>query len=98
MAELLTSSPDFVTIATNVGVFLVAAGTVITAIWSAAKKIKAAMPADTPQSKVVGGMIVDHTSMLMWSESNRLVVDALRDHQKEMMELRFVMSQVRDKL
>lgn len=99
MAELITSSPDFVTIVTNVGVFLAAAGTVVAAIWSAVKKIKTAMPADNPTTnKVVGGMIVDHTAMLMWSETNRMVVDALRDHQNEMKELRFALTSLKDKM
>lgn len=99
MATEIVSSPDFTTIVTNVGVFFAAASSVALAIWSAVKKIKTAMPAESPTTnKVVGGMIVDHTSMLMWSETNRMVVDALRDHQKEMQELRFAITSLKDKL
>lgn len=94
----IASSPDFVTIATNIGVFLAVAGTTIAAIWSAVKKVKAAFPesAQSTGQKVIGGAIMDSTTMLMWSESNRDVVDALRDHQKELMELRFAVTQLRD--
>lgn len=101
----VVTSPDFVTIVTNVGVFLAAAGTVVVAIWSAAKKIKNAMPAEETTHKVVGGMIMDTTTLLMWSESNRHVVDGLSDLQhgmgtleKEMTELRFAVTQLKDKL
>lgn len=110
MAAPLVSPPDFVTLITNVGIFIATAGATVVAIYSAVKKVEEALPDDANnKTKVVGGMIVDHTSMLMWSESNRLVVDAIESHQntmrdttdkvtKEIMELRFVMSQVRDKL
>lgn len=91
-------SPDFITIATNVGVFLAAAGTVIAAIWSAVKKIKTVMPeANNPTTnKVVGGMIMDHTTMLMWSESNKGVTESIKDLEHEMRELRFVVTQLKD--
>lgn len=91
-------SPDIITIATNIGVFVAAAGTVIVAIWQAAKKVKAALPAEQSSTSVVGGMIVDHTAMLMWSETNRTVVDALREHEKELREFRFVMTRIMDKM
>lgn len=89
------SSPDLVTIITNVAVFVAAAGTTIAAIWGAVKKIKSALP-DEKTGKVIGGAIMETTTILMWSESNRDVVDALRDHQKEMMELRFAVTQLKD--
>lgn len=93
----VVSSPDFVSIATNVGVFLAAVGTVIAAIWSAVKKIKSVEGANNKTAaQVIGGSIMDNTTLLMWSESNRVVAEALRDHQREMMELRFVMAQLRD--
>lgn len=89
-------SPDFITIVTNVGVFLAAAGTVIAAIWSAVKKIKTAMPDNATTNKVIGGMIMDHTTLLMWSESNKGVSESLDDLQKEMRELRFAVMQLKD--
>lgn len=91
-------SPDFVTVATNVGVFLAASGTVIAAIWSAVKKIKTVMPDATnaTASKVVGGMIIDHTTMLIWSESNKGVAESIKCLEHEMRELRFAVVQLKD--
>lgn len=93
------TSPDLVTIITNIAVFVAAAGTTIAAIWGAVKKIKTALPEQSSTAsgvKALGATIMDNTTMLMWSESNRDVVDALRDHQKEMMELRFAVVQLKD--
>lgn len=91
-------SPDFVTISTNIGVFLAAAGTVIAAIWSAVKKIKAVTP--DPQAAgtnpVACGPILDHTTILLWSESNKSVAEALDDLEREMRELRFAVAQLKD--
>lgn len=96
----VVSSPDFITITTNVGVFLAALGTVVAAIWTAVKKIKTVTPESTAQQtqKVIGGMILDHTTMLMWSESNKEVAEALRDLKDEMKETRFAMTQLKDAL
>ncbi len=102
---LASVSPDFVTIVTNVGVFLVAAGTVIAAIWSAVKKIKSVLPDQNgTATKMVGGAILDTSSILMWSESNRevaesneAVVASNREIQRELMELRFAVTRLVDK-
>lgn len=97
MANVATS-PDFVTIATNAGVFFATVGTVIAAIWSAVKKIKTVGPDQPPTSKqIIGATILENVTLLMWSESNRDVVEALGDHQKEMMELRFAITRLVDK-
>jgi hypothetical protein len=97
-AEL--ASPDFVTVVTNVSVFLAASGSVAVAIWGAVKKIKSAIPVDDTSGRatIAGGMLMDRTSMLMWSESNKAVVDELGDLRDEMRELRFVMTQLKDKM
>lgn len=93
------SSPDFITVITNAGVFLAAVGTVIAAIWSAVKKIKTVEGAtENTATKVIGATILDNTTLLMWSESNRVVAEALRDHQREMMELRFAIVQLKEAL
>lgn len=92
----IVSSPDFIAIITNVGVLLAAVGTVIAAIWSAVKKIKSVETDSKSAAKVIGGAILDSTTLLMWSESNRDVAEALRDHQREMAELRFAVMQLRD--
>lgn len=98
-ATELVSSPDFVSIVTNVGVFLAAAGTVVAAIWSAVKKIRTALPADQPTTgRVMSGMIMDNTTLLMWSESNRTVGDKIDDLTDEMKELRFAVTQLKDKM
>jgi ribosomal protein L29 len=41
---------------------------------------------------------MDNTTMLMWSESNRDVAEALRETQKELMELRFAVTSLKDKI
>lgn len=99
MATEIAASLDVTSIATNVGVGLGLAGAAITAIWKAVKKIKEAMPADDPTvNRVVGGMIMDHTTLLHWSESNRTVGDKLDDLTDEMKELRFAITQLKDKM
>lgn len=94
----LAVSPDLVTVITNVGVFLAASGTVIAAIWQAVKKIKTVMPETPAGSRVMSGMIMENQTLLMWSESNRSVVEKMSDLEKEIMELRFAMTQLREKL
>lgn len=91
-------SPDFVTIVTNIGVFLAASGAVVAAIWSAAKKadIFEIGKKDKPVDRIVGGHLLDNTTLLLWSETNRGVIDALRDHQREMAELRFAILQLKE--
>lgn len=106
MATALTSTPDFVTIVTNIGVFLVAAGTVVISIWSAVKKIKTVMPSESPTTqKVIGGMIMENQTLLMWSESNRTVTDSnkglteqIGDLEREIRELRFAVMQLKDRI
>lgn len=91
----VATSPDFITVVTNVGVLLAAIGTVIAAIWQAVKKIKAQLPEETA-TKIVGGSIMDTTTMIMFVESNRELIQALRENTKEMMELRFATVQMKD--
>lgn len=91
------TSPDFITIITNVGVLLAAIGTVIAAIWSAVKKIKTMMPEDThAATKVVGGSIMDSTTMIMFTESQREMMGAMRENTREMMELRHAVLRLRE--
>lgn len=97
MADIANSN-DFITIVTNAGVFLAAAGTVVVAIWSAFKKVKAALPDEHHGTQVVAGLVMDHASMMMWAESNKVVCNKLDDTISEMRELRFVMTQLKDKL
>lgn len=91
------TSPDFITIITNVGVLLAAIGTVIAAIWSAVKKIKTMMPEDThAATKVVGGSIMDTTTMIMFTESQREMTGTMRENTRELIELRHTMDRLKD--
>ena len=92
------TSPDFVTIVTNIGVLLAAIGTVIAAIWGAAKKIKSALPDDSGSTatKIVGGSIMDTTTMMLFVESQREMMNAMRENTKEVMELRFAVHSLKD--
>ncbi len=90
------TSPDFITIVTNVGVLLAAIGTVIAAIWKAVKTIKASMPEEQTGAKIVGGSILDTPTMLVFLESNRDLAAAIREHTKETMELRFAVKSLKE--
>jgi hypothetical protein len=56
------SSPDFVAIVTNAGVFAAAVGAVIAAIWGAVKKIRSVSDDDPKgkNTKIIGGAILDN--------------------------------------
>lgn len=93
----VATSPDFVTIITNVGVLLAAIGTVIAAIWSAVKKIKTMVPEDNNSAtKIVGGSIMDTTTMLMFVESQRELMACFRETTRELVELRHTMDRLKD--
>jgi hypothetical protein len=93
----IVSSPDFISIVTNAAVFFAAVGTVIAAIWTAVKKIKSVEGADSKTTaRVLGGSIMENTTLLMWSESNRDVVEAIHLNTREMMELRFAVTSLKD--
>lgn len=93
----VATSPDFVTIVTNIGVFLAAIGTVIAAIWGAAKKIKSALPEDSASStKIVGGSIMDTATMLLFTESQREIIQAVRENTREIVELRHSVDRLKD--
>jgi hypothetical protein len=92
------ASPDFVTIATNVGVFLATVGAVVAAIWKTVKAIKVAGPEATTATKIVGGTILDNASIILWSESNRNVVDEVKALTREVVELRFAVTALKDEM
>lgn len=92
------STHDFITIVTNAGVFLAAAGTVAAAIWSAFKKVKAALPDEHHGSEVVAGLVIDHTAMMAWAESNKQVCAHVDANTHEMRELRFAITQLITKI
>lgn len=91
------TSPDFISIVTNVGVLLAAIGTVVAAIWQAVKKIKSTLPEEsTGAAKIVGGSILDTPTMLIFVESNRELTAAIREHTRETMELRFAVKSLKE--
>lgn len=91
------NSPDLVTIITNIGVLLAAIGATVAAIWSAFKKIRTMMPGDTSAAtKIVGGSIMDTTTMLMFTESQREMMAAVRENTREVVELRHAMQRLRE--
>lgn len=94
----VATSPDFVTIVTNTGVLLAAIGTVIAAIWGAVKKIKSAMPDDSAgtATKIVGGSIMDTTTMMMFVESQREMMACFRENTRELVELRHSVDRLKD--
>jgi gas vesicle protein len=74
------SSLDWSSIGANIGVFLGAASALFIGIKSGLKKIAKGEiePAPTATKKAVAAAtLIETTSLLMWSESNRDVVDAL---------------------
>lgn len=93
----VATSPDFVTIVTNIGVLLAAMGAVVAAIWGAVKKIKTALPDDPAgATKIVGGSIMDTTTMIMFTESQREMTGAVRENTRELVELRHTMDRLKD--
>lgn len=95
----VVSPPDFVTIITNIAVFVTASGATLAAIWGTVRRIRSAIPEEKGKGeKVIGGAIMDTTTLLMWSESNRDVIDAIHQNTKEMMELRFAVTSLKDRL
>lgn len=99
-------SVDWTTIGTNVGVFCAAASALFMGIKTGLKKIsRGEIAPTTDKSKVAGAMLVETTSMLMWSESNRDVVEAvnrlcdfIQDNTREQTELRHQIERLRDKM
>ena len=67
----------------------------IAAIWQTVKKIKAALPEDAA-TKIVGGSIMDTTSMIMFVESQRELTGTVRDNTRELMELRYAVHSLKE--
>ncbi len=72
------SSLDWGTIGANVGAFLGAATALFIGIKSGLKKIsKGEVTPESSRTQIAGATLIETTSLLMWSESNRDVVEAL---------------------
>lgn len=98
MSQVVVATPDFISIVTNGGVFIATAGAAIAAVWGAVKKIKSVMPETANATKVVGGVILDNGSIRAWTDSNKEAAESNRDLQKEIMELRFAVLSLKDKI
>lgn len=68
----------------------------IAAIWGAAKKIKSALPDDSSAAKIVGGSIMDTATMLLFTESQREMIQAVRENTREIVELRHSVDRLKD--
>lgn len=95
MPSIVESSPDLVAVLTNVGIFSMALTATVAGIWRAIKKIKDETIPTTTTTKVAAATILENTTLLMWSESNRAVVEqsamlrtAVCDLKDSMVELR----------
>ena len=71
-------SSDLTAVITNVGVFLVAAAATGSAIWQTMKKVRTEVE-PAAQGKLLGASIIETTTLLMWSESNRSVCESNRE-------------------
>lgn len=105
MKELLANLPDVTTFAANVVVFLTAIGAAVAGAMHMVKKIKESWletidtkkgPGDS--AKIAGGLIVESTTMMMWTESNKDVVDMIREAITMGRELRNEVMEVRHKM
>jgi hypothetical protein len=103
---MVASTPDITTIATNLGIFSLAIAAAVGGLWRGLRNIKTeGLSPEKTTSRVAAATIIETTTLLMWSESNRMVVEAvdrlteatyaLRDEQKE---LRHQTERLRDKM
>lgn len=88
MSNVAASSPDIAALVTNLGVFSLAVAAAVGGIWKGIKSIKKEANSPPEVGKVAQAMIVESTTMLMWSESNRSVCEAMHDMTNELRELR----------
>lgn len=106
VGQISAASPDITAIVTNLGIFSLAIGAVVGGVWRGLKNVrKVGYSPDRPTSQLAAATIMETTTLLMWSESNRDVcksidqlVDVLQDHRSEITELRHQMERLRDKL
>lgn len=91
-----SSLPDVTTFAANLVVFLAALAAVISGAWVAVKQVKKsvidAVADDKPTTaKVASAILIETQTMLMWSESNRDVCEAVTALREEIKDLRHEM-------
>lgn len=83
------SPPDVTAIVTNLGIFSLAVAAAIGGIWKGIKNIrKDGLNPDSPVQKIASATLVETTTMLMWSESNRDVCECINALREEIKDLR----------
>lgn len=103
MSQVLANVPDVTTFAANIVVFLAAVAAAVAGAMSAVKKIKeswldSVKSADSPvpvKHQIAAATIMETTTLLMWSESNREVCECMRTLADEIKELRHEMELTR---
>lgn len=96
MSQVLANVPDVTTFAANVVVFLAAIAAAVAGAMSAVKKIKESWMESTKAGthplpgthQVAAASIIETTTLLMWSESNRDVCECMQALSKEITALR----------
>lgn len=92
-----SSFPDTATFAANIVVFIAAIAAVVAGAWTAITQIKKAIlegvKPGTPASggvetKIASAMLMETTTLMMWSESNRDVCESMTALREEIRELR----------
>lgn len=90
----VSSLPDVTTFAANFVVFLAALAAVIIGAWKAVQQVRKAVSdtsvdgKDGTSSRVASAVILETTTMLMWSESNRDVCECIQGLKEEITALR----------
>lgn len=103
MSQVLANVPDVTTFAANIVVFLAAIAAAVAGAMSAVKKIKeswldSVKDGGTPlpgKHQIAAASIIETTTLLMWSESNRDVCECMHKLADEIKELRHEMELTR---
>jgi hypothetical protein len=96
------SSLDWTAIGTNLGVFSLALSATIGGIYQGIKKLKKGdldlSTVDIKKAPAAPMILLETTSMLMWSESNRNVAEAVKDLNDDVVELRHGVQRLTEEL
>jgi len=91
-------SPDLTSIATNLGIFSLFIGAAVTGIWKALKNLRSEEGSPEAGHRVASAALVETTTIVMWSETNRDVTQALHRLCDQMTELTHQVERLRDKM
>lgn len=110
VTQAVSSIPDVTTFAANTVVFLAAIAAVVAGAWKATQEVKKSVLANAKeegntQTKVASAVLVETTTMMMWTESNKEVSDkvdhlceCLQAHGEKMLHLAHQIERLRDKM